>query len=74
MKSPLSKASEEYILPQWRCPNRNLSISLLTACTAAIGKRIQGVRTTYGLDARFRVMDTFGEYAQVLSLGLPSIQ
>jgi predicted TIM-barrel fold metal-dependent hydrolase len=39
-----------------------------------IGKRIQGVRTIHDLEARLRVMDGFGEYAQVLSLGLPPIE
>ncbi|HUD88328.1 MAG TPA: amidohydrolase family protein [Xanthobacteraceae bacterium] len=39
-----------------------------------IGKRMQGVRTIYDLDARFRIMDGFANYSQVLSLGLPPIE
>ena len=35
--------------------------------TRDIGKRIQGVRTIYDLDARFRIMDAFENYSQVLS-------
>jgi aminocarboxymuconate-semialdehyde decarboxylase len=41
--------------------------------TTDIGKRIQGVRTIYDLDARFRMMDQFADYAQILSLGLPPL-
>jgi predicted TIM-barrel fold metal-dependent hydrolase len=41
--------------------------------TRDIGKRIQNVRTIHDLDARFRVMDRFDDYAQVLSLGLPPL-
>jgi uncharacterized protein len=41
--------------------------------TKDIGKRIQGVRTIYDLEARFRIMDGFENYSQVLSLGLPAI-
>ena len=46
----------------------------LSATTGGTGKRIQGVRTIYDLDARFRIMDGFADYSQVLSLGLPSIE
>jgi predicted TIM-barrel fold metal-dependent hydrolase len=42
--------------------------------TTDIGKRIQGVRTIYDLDARFRMMDQFQDYAQILSLGLPPLE
>jgi uncharacterized protein len=42
--------------------------------TTDIGKRIQGVRTIYDLDARFRMMDQFADYAQILSLGLPPLE
>jgi predicted TIM-barrel fold metal-dependent hydrolase len=42
--------------------------------TRDIGKRIQGVRTIYDLEARFRIMDGFADYSQVLSLGLPPIE
>jgi predicted TIM-barrel fold metal-dependent hydrolase len=49
-------------------------LSETTGGTVAIGKRIQGVRTIYDLDARFRMMDGFENYSQVLSLGLPPIE
>ena len=42
--------------------------------TTDIGKRIQGVRTIYDLDARFRMMDQFADYTQILSLGLPPLE
>src|SRR5262249_7418769 len=38
-----------------------------------IGKRMQGVRTIYDLDARLKMMDEFDEYAEILSLGLPPL-
>ena len=49
-------------------------LSETTGGTRDIGKRIQGVRTIYDLDARFRIMDGFANYSQVLSLGLPAIE
>ena len=49
-------------------------LSATTGGTRDIGKRIQGVRTIFDLDARFRIMDGFENYAQVLSLGLPPIE
>jgi uncharacterized protein len=42
--------------------------------TTDVGKRMQGVRTIYDLDARFRMMDEFEEYTQILSLGLPPLE
>jgi aminocarboxymuconate-semialdehyde decarboxylase len=42
--------------------------------TADVGKRMQGVRTIYDLDARFRMMDAFEDYTQILSLGLPPLE
>jgi len=41
--------------------------------TKDIGKRIQGVRTIYDLDARLKMMDEFDDYAEILSLGLPPL-
>jgi len=42
--------------------------------TRNIGKRMQGVRTIYDLDARLRMMDEFGgDYSEILSLGLPPL-
>src|ERR1700756_2346793 len=41
--------------------------------TKDIGKRIQGVRTIYDLEARLKMMDEFGDYAEILSLGLPPL-
>jgi uncharacterized protein len=49
-------------------------LSATTGGTRDIGKRIQGVRTIYDLDARFAIMDGFADYSQVLSLGLPPIE
>lgn len=42
--------------------------------TRDIGKRMQGVRTIWDIDARLRMMDEFKDYTQVLSLGLPPIE
>jgi len=39
-----------------------------------IGKRVQNVATIADLDARFRVMDEFGDYCQVLSLPAPPLE
>lgn len=39
-----------------------------------MGKRVRGVPTVYDLDARFRMMDEFGEYVQVLSLPTPPLE
>ncbi len=33
--------------------------------TTDVGKRMQGVRTIYDLDARFRMMDPFDDYTQI---------
>jgi uncharacterized protein len=41
--------------------------------TTDVGKRMQGVRTIYDLDARFKIMDQFQNYTQVISLGMPPI-
>jgi uncharacterized protein len=49
-------------------------LSETTGGTRDIGKRVQGVRTIYDLEARFRIMDGFANYSQVLSLGLPPIE
>ena len=39
-----------------------------------IGKRVAAMPTIVDLDARFRVMDEFGEYQQVISLPAPPIE
>ncbi len=49
-------------------------MSQTTGGTRDIGKRMQGVRTIWDLDARLRMMDEFQDYTQVLSLGLPPIE
>ena len=49
-------------------------MSQTTGGTRDVGKRMQGVRTVWDLDARFRMMDEFADYTQVLSLGLPPIE
>jgi len=42
--------------------------------TTDVGKRMQGVRTIFDLDARFRMMDAFEDYTQIISLGLPPLE
>ena len=49
-------------------------MSQTTGGTQDIGKRMQGVRTIHDLDARLRMMDEFGDYSEVLSLGLPPLE
>ena len=39
-----------------------------------IGKRVSNIPTLTDLDARFRVMDEFGEYRQVLSMPAPPLE
>src|ERR1700733_3669010 len=39
-----------------------------------MGKRVRNVPTIADLDARFRVMDEFGEYCQFLSLPAPQME
>lgn len=39
-----------------------------------IGKRMRGVPCIYDLDVRFRVMDEFDDYTQILSLGMPPLE
>ncbi len=39
-----------------------------------MGKRVQNIRTIHDLEARFRVMDEFGEYRQFLTLASPPIE
>lgn len=39
-----------------------------------IGKRVREAATIVDLDARFKVMEEFGEYCQVLSLPLPPLE
>jgi aminocarboxymuconate-semialdehyde decarboxylase len=39
-----------------------------------MGKRVREVPVLVDLDARFRVMDQFGEYAQVISLASPPLE
>ena len=38
-----------------------------------MGKRVRGIPALYDLEERFRVMDCFSDYTQVLSLGMPAI-
>ena len=49
-------------------------MSQTTGGTRDVGKRMQGVRTIFDLDARLRMMDEFEDYTQVLSLGLPPLE
>src|SRR6185369_5892112 len=39
-----------------------------------IGKRVKAMPTIVKLDARFKVMDEFGDYCQVISLPAPTIE
>ena len=39
-----------------------------------IGKRLRGIVKLFDLDARFKEMDTFGDYRQVISLPNPPIE
>ena len=39
-----------------------------------IGKRMQNIPCIFDLDERFRVMDLFENYRQVISLGMPPIE
>jgi len=39
-----------------------------------IGKRVRGVEVLHDLAARFRVMDEFGEYQQILSMPAPPVE
>ncbi|MEI9813507.1 MAG: amidohydrolase family protein [Acidobacteriota bacterium] len=39
-----------------------------------IGKRVKAMPTIVNLDARFKVMDEFGDYCQVISLPAPTIE
>jgi predicted TIM-barrel fold metal-dependent hydrolase len=48
-------------------------MSQTSSGTRDIGKRMQGVRTIYDLDARLKMMDEFHDYSEILSLGLPPI-
>lgn len=38
-----------------------------------MAKRVKGIPCLFDLNVRFKVMDAFGEYRQILSLALPSI-
>lgn len=39
-----------------------------------MGKRVRNIPGIYDLDTRFRTMDEFGEYKQLLSLGSPPVE
>jgi predicted TIM-barrel fold metal-dependent hydrolase len=39
-----------------------------------IGRRVREAATIVDLDARFRVMDEFGEYCQIITLPMPSLE
>ena len=39
-----------------------------------MGKRVRNIPTLYDLDARFRMMDEFGEYRQVISIASPPLE
>jgi predicted TIM-barrel fold metal-dependent hydrolase len=39
-----------------------------------IGKRVQNIQTIVDVDSRFRILDEFGDYVQVLTLPLPPLE
>ena len=39
-----------------------------------IGKRLRGVTKLFDLDARFKEMDEFGDYREIISLPNPAIE
>ncbi|AJE48432.1 amidohydrolase family protein [Celeribacter indicus] len=39
-----------------------------------IGQRMRGIPAIYDLEERFRVMDQFDDYTQILSLGMPPLE
>ena len=39
-----------------------------------IGKRLRGITKLFDLDARFKEMDAFGDYRQIISLPNPAIE
>ena len=39
-----------------------------------IGKRLRGITKLFDLDARFKEMDEFGDYRQIISLPNPAIE
>lgn len=41
---------------------------------ADMGKRMRGVTPLFDMDARFRTMDKFGDYRQLVTMSLPSIE
>lgn len=42
--------------------------------TSSLARRMRGTKTIYDLDSRFRLMDEFEGYKQIISLGLPGIE
>src|SRR5712691_11588044 len=55
-------------------PKRFFDEFVLGSPRKDLGKRVQNVPTIADLDARFRVMDEFGEYCQLLSLPAPPLE
>jgi predicted TIM-barrel fold metal-dependent hydrolase len=49
-------------------------MSQTTGGTTDVGKRMQGVRTIWDLEARLKMMEPFNDYTQVISLGLPPLE
>src|SRR5437762_9426221 len=39
-----------------------------------IGKRVANIQTIVDVDSRFRILDEFGDYVQVLTLPLPPLE
>ena len=49
-------------------------IQKLDGAGKGIGQRMQGIPCIYDLDTRFRTMDEFPDYSQILSLGMPPLE
>jgi uncharacterized protein len=46
----------------------------MSDCTAYMQKRVRDIPVMYDLDTRFRIMEQYDGYAQVLTLNLPPIE
>ena len=49
-------------------------MTALSSNLGAIGKRIAGLRFLHDLDGRFREMDTYGDYRQIISMPNPPLE
>ena len=73
-QKPAAKKKREEALPE-----RLLRRVLESMCEVApngkdMHKRVRANPSIVDLDARFRIMDKFGDYAQVICLGAPPLE